>query len=126
MTKSTPTILIIDNDEGITAALEARLTNEGCACLTASSGAQGLALLRDHDVNLVITDLNMPSGDGVTVVRAVRQQLRIPVIVVTGCQDAYEHELVKMLSLPVMNKPFEFAQLLEMIKRELQLVGSAA
>lgn len=118
-----PTILIIDNDEGITAALAARLSNEGYACLTASSGAQGLALLRDHEVNAVITDLNMPSGDGVTVIRAVRQQLRLPVIVVTGCQAAYEHELVKMLNLPVMNKPFEFDQLLGLLRSEMQLVG---
>ena len=61
------TILIIDDNETIRIGIEHVVRKMGHAPLCAASGGDGLALLKKHDVDFVITDLKMEGIDGVQV-----------------------------------------------------------
>lgn len=123
MAESHPTILIIDNDEGMVAVLAARLQACGYRCVTAGSGAQGLAAFRGHDIDLVITDLNMPAGDGVSLARAIRRTSDVPIIIVTGYRDNYRRELRSIPNVALVEKPFESNQFIDLVDTALVLKG---
>lgn len=114
-------ILVIDNDEGLQRALATRLRAIGYRCLTACNGAQGLSELSLGDVDLVITDLNMPAMDGLEVIRRVRQQYRVPVIVVTGFPGDYHASLIHYPDVAVLTKPFSTHQLIDLVIAELAM-----
>jgi DNA-binding NtrC family response regulator len=123
MTDPHPTILIIDNDEGMVAALAARLGACGYRCVTAGSGAQGIAAFHAHEVDLVITDLNMPAGDGVALARSVRRLSQVPIIIVTGYRDNFRRELRSIRNVTLVEKPFESNQFIDLVDTALVLKG---
>ena len=59
------TILVVDDSKTIRTSLRAILSNEGYKVLLASDGKEGLDIVRNHmDIDLVISDLNMPKLKG--------------------------------------------------------------
>lgn len=116
-----PTILLVDNDDAMVAALSARLESCGHRCLTACSGSQAVAIFAESDIDLVITDLNMPSGDGVALARTLRKYSAVPIVVVTGFRDEFRRELRSIANVSILEKPFQTDQLLELIDAELTL-----
>ncbi|MFI4896285.1 MAG: response regulator [Phycisphaerales bacterium JB059] len=121
MAERAPTVLLVDNDDSMLAALAARLGDSGYRCLTASSGAQAMAIFGETPVDLIVTDLNMPSGDGVSLARAVRQFSEAPIVIVTGFRDEYRRELRAIANVSILEKPFRTDQLLEVLEAELTL-----
>ncbi len=116
-----PTILIVDNDDGMVAALSTRLEQSGYSVVTAGTGAQGLAMFESHEPDLVITDLNMPAGDGITLAHRVRSKSDAPIIIVTGFRDEYREELRSVAHVSILRKPFETNDLLDLVEMELSL-----
>ena len=112
-------ILVIDNDEHVTQAITHRLTNHGYHCMTANNGEEGLSEYSLCEVDLIITDLNMPVLDGVEFVERVRATSSTPVIIVTGYSDQYRHRIRKIPHVTVVQKPFETQALLDLIEIEL-------
>ncbi len=79
------TILVIDDDAGFRRLLETILTGEGYLVSTGASVAEAKAHLEKRQFHLVLTDLRLPDGDGIDVVRAVREQSPdTPVLVITA------------------------------------------
>jgi len=121
-----PTILLIDNDPDLIDALSARLSSEGYHCVTAATGAQGLVRFNDSDIDLVITDLNMPGGDGISLLNRLREESDVPVIVITGFRDDFRRELRDIENVTTLRKPFETLSLLSLIEAELTLSAESA
>lgn len=67
------TLLLVDDEENILAALQRMLRREPYAVLTATSGAEGLALLAAHQVDVVISDQRMPGMTGTDFLRRVKE-----------------------------------------------------
>ena len=82
------TILCVDDEENILHSLKRLLRKEGYRFLTASSGEEGLKLLKENDVHLVITDQRMPEMSGTEFLAKVKDKhpavLRV---VLTGYTD---------------------------------------
>ena len=70
-------VLIVDDEPNLRKILSAQLSRDGYDVLTAEDGEKGLAMLREHHIDLVITDLKMPKVDGMTLLReALREEPR--------------------------------------------------
>jgi DNA-binding response OmpR family regulator len=69
-------VLIVDDEEDVIQPLKLRLETAGYQALTASDGAEALAMLRQVNVDLILTDLMMPNLDGLELTRQVRQNPR--------------------------------------------------
>lgn len=121
MDRAFPTVLLIDNDEELVEAVRARLASEGMRCLTAYTGAQGVSLFDEGDVDVVITDLNMPEGDGVAVARTIRARSRVPIIVVTGFRDEYNASIASIPNVSIIRKPFESEELVQLVSIAVEL-----
>uniref|UniRef100_I2Q0Y2 Response regulator with CheY-like receiver, AAA-type ATPase, and DNA-binding domains n=1 Tax=Desulfovibrio sp. U5L TaxID=596152 RepID=I2Q0Y2_9BACT len=67
------TVLLVDDEAGLTAILAKRLSARGLAVKTAASGEEGLAVLRDApDVGVAVLDINMPGLDGLETLREMK------------------------------------------------------
>jgi DNA-binding NtrC family response regulator len=82
---SKPTVLVVDDEVFVRDSLVDLLENEGYKALSAGSAAEGLKILGTEAVSVVITDLRMPSGDGLSLLAEARKRmLDVPVILLTG------------------------------------------
>lgn len=114
-----PRILVIDNDEGLAQAVATRLESQGYICVTASNGEEGLSEYSLGEIDLIVTDLNMPALDGVGLIDRIRSDSTVPIIVMTGFSDQYKKELRKIPNVSVLQKPFETQALLDLVNLEL-------
>jgi len=78
------TILIIDDEAAIREALSGILADEGFIPLAAASAEEGLQLLDEKDINLVLLDIWMPGLDGIEALKLIKQRFELPVIMISG------------------------------------------
>ncbi|MDP8223269.1 MAG: sigma-54 dependent transcriptional regulator [Candidatus Lernaella stagnicola] len=80
-----PLVLVVDDSPATLEVLQRNLTAVGCRVLTADGVPGALEILRDSDVDLVITDLKMPGQSGMDLVRHVRENHgNTEVMIITG------------------------------------------
>ncbi|WP_313019254.1 response regulator transcription factor [Acetoanaerobium noterae] len=80
-------ILIIEDEKNISEIVAKYLEKEGYTTLIANDGIEGLALFRDLNPDLVISDVMMPTIDGFEVLREIRLISDVPVIMLTAKQE---------------------------------------
>jgi CheY-like chemotaxis protein len=68
-----PTLLLVDDEPSILSALKRLLRRDGYQILTAGAGAEGLRVLAEHRVDVIVSDQRMPGMTGVEFLRTVRQ-----------------------------------------------------
>ena len=79
------TILIVDDEKNYPPILAAVMEEEGFEPLMANSGEEALAILKHSDVDLVLTDMKMPSMDGIELLENVKKKdPELPVIMMTA------------------------------------------
>lgn len=69
-----PRILVVDDAKTMRDTLKDLLTPNGFDVIEAGNGEQGLEMLSQHTVDLVISDLNMPGMDGLTMCKHIKEQ----------------------------------------------------
>lgn len=110
-------VLIVEDDEDIRADLATILQLKGYSVFEAANGSEALAHLRQHPApNVVLLDLMMPVMNGWELRAAMKgdpELARIPVIIMSGA--GRESERVEADA--VLFKPFELANLLELVGR---------
>jgi putative two-component system response regulator len=82
------TCLVVDDEPRLRSALARVMEVDGFDCLQAASGAEALELLAPHAVTIVLTDLRMPSMDGIALLREVRtRHPDTAVVMITAVAD---------------------------------------
>ncbi len=78
-------ILVVDDDKEIVELLSIYIKNEGYEPIAANSGQEALDQLAAHsDIALMVLDIMMPGIDGIEVVKRVRKDSQIPIIIVSA------------------------------------------
>jgi len=72
--QSSRTLMLVDDEPNILTALKRLLRRDGYAILTANSGEEGLALLEDNAVDVIVSDQRMPGMMGVDFLRAAKEK----------------------------------------------------
>ena len=81
-------ILIVEDDEMVQSFLAMHLKNDGFEVSSAGSGKEMSRALGQAEIDLIILDLGLPDGDGLTLAQEVRSRSSIPIIVATARQGA--------------------------------------
>jgi signal transduction histidine kinase len=80
-----PRLLVVDDEESLRITTAAIFEHEGYIVDTASSGDEAIELLCQKDYDLVLTDLHMEGGDGLSVLNSIRRQAPLTIsVVLTG------------------------------------------
>jgi len=114
-------ILIIDDDEKITALLRRGLTFEGYTVRITDNGHTGISLVQEDPPDLIILDIMLPGIDGFEVCRYLRTFGNIPVLMLTARDEVADR--VKGLDTGAddyLVKPFVFDELLARIRALLR------
>ena len=121
-------VLVVDDEADFLATYERLLRRQGYEVLTATSRAAGLAALAGEPLHLVISDLRLPDGDGLDVVRAARDAREpTPVLVVTGYpSDETRRAALAAGATTLLAKPFAAAVLLAAIRSIVDGAGARA
>ncbi len=126
MSRTTPLLLVIDDDPAIRELLSRELSLAGYETIAAADGLEGKELFERHQPDLVITDLAMPRADGMSVIAAVRRSDRTPVLVLSVRGE--EEDKVRALDLGAddyVSKPFSMRELLARVRSQLRRSGAA-
>ena len=79
------TILIVDDEESIRFSLKGGLEDEGYNTLLAGTGEEGLQIIENNEVDLILLDIWMPGKDGLQILEELKNNgCPIPVIIMTG------------------------------------------
>ena len=125
-----PVAILIEDERQIRRIVRAAMEPEGWTVHEADTLRQGLAAAGTRKPDLIILDLGLPDGDGMTLLRDIRPWLKVPVIVLS----ARVSEADKVAALDAgaddyLTKPFSVGELLARVRvliRRLQDVGNAA
>src|ERR1035437_10179975 len=117
-------ILIIDDDENLTWAIQKRFENLGFEVVAATEGRVGVELVEKERPDLVILDLNLPDVDGLDICRYLRRRSTIPVVMLTG--RAEDNDTIVGLEIGAddyITKPFNLNELAARVRAVLRRVS---
>ncbi|SRR5258706_11641003 len=118
------TILIADDSESIRELVQLTLQSAGYLVLKSVDGEDALTNLNGQPIDLVITDLNMPKMDGITLIREIRKKENyetLPVLLLTTESQAAKKEEAKAAGATGwIVKPFVQDKLLAVIQKVIR------
>ena len=114
-----PRVLVVDDEESLRQTFEVFLAGAGFEVASSGSAAEALALVGAHHFDAVIADIVMPGGDGIALLRAVREaDPERPVILMTGNPSLTSAtEAVRGGAFDYLAKPVKKDQLLQAVRR---------
>ena len=121
------TVLVVEDEAILRAAIRRLLEGDGYAVVEADQGAKALELLRDsggRNINLVLTDLRMPVMDGRQLAAALaRLYPRMPILFMSGFTAQLLDLRLVSPHVDVLAKPFRNDDLLLAVRRTIEQAG---
>ena len=116
------TILIVDDEKNYRLVLEALLAPEGYEIVTATNGVDALEMVREGDIDLVVTDMKMPGMTGMELLESCKKvKPEIPVVMMTAFGTIeMAVEAMKKRAFDYITKPFQNEQLKLTVKKALE------
>jgi excisionase family DNA binding protein len=115
--KEGPTVLLIDDDQGVRELVRITLEQEGYQVREAGSADEGMTAIEEARPDLVLLDVLMPHVDGWEMLRRMQERYgtgAIPVVMFSGsAQDASRAEAASRGARGFVGKPFDLQQLVE-------------
>lgn len=117
-------ILIIEDEIKIARFLELELNYEGYKVEKVHDGREGLDKAKEGDYDLILLDIMLPSMNGIEVLRRIRQNSEIPIIMLTAKDGTMDKVTgLDMGADDYVTKPFEIEELLARIRVALKRKG---
>ena len=110
----TGTILLVEDEAMVRAVAERALARQGYKILTATNGEEGLEMLENSEevIDLVISDVVMPTMDGPAMARAAREKRPdLPIIFMSGYAEEQLRKSIDLDNIGFLPKPFSVQQI---------------
>ena len=115
------TILVVDDSAVIRRTISYTLRKAGYFVLTANNGHEGLTVLAEQKIDLIITDLKMPGMDGVALLQTLRADSRykqLPVIMLTVSGQVQDRDQAETHGADgFLTKPASSLELVQTVKQ---------
>ncbi len=123
MNKSSPKILVVDDEPGIRELLSIMLSSEGYDVSTARDYNTALTKFQQNDFDIIIADIMMPGKSGIDLMKAIREKdPDIPIIIITAYASINSAiEALRLDAFDYITKPFSVDQIKFIIKRALDV-----
>lgn len=114
-------ILIIEDDQEICKLLSVMLTTVGTDTVLAYSGTEGLLQLQTTSFDLIVLDLMLPGKSGEELIKEIREESAIPIIVISAKVDIENKvNVLKMGADDYINKPFNQKEVVARVEVQLR------
>lgn len=110
-------VLIVDDEISLLEIYERIIKDFGYNVIKANSGDEAIRALNTHAIDLVLSDMRMANGDGLDVIKHVRNELQshIPVIILTGFSNQSQNEIIAQGADTILFKPISLNDLINTI-----------
>ncbi|NOZ29884.1 MAG: response regulator transcription factor [Chloroflexi bacterium] len=116
-------VLVVEDEPILVETLTYNLRRQGYEVLTAMDGLSALNLARQERPDLIVLDLMLPKLDGLEVCRILRQEMSIPILMLTARADEVDRVVgLEMGADDYLTKPFSMRELLARVKALLRRV----
>lgn len=125
MAKQTKRILVVDDEENARLGLSRLLSREGFLVDSVANGYEALNYLRQQEVNLIVTDINMPEMNGIAFLKELNKSFpKSNVIMITayGGVESYI-EAMNLGAFEYINKPVKIDELKSILKKIFKETG---
>jgi DNA-binding NtrC family response regulator len=126
--EATIRILIVDDDPYFLRVLSRILSAENFQVKTAEGACQAAQVLRDDTFDLVISDLRLPDGDGLSILQELRKAGReVPVVILTAYGEVDNYlEAMNAGATEYLNKPIKSDELIAVVRNCLRSRAASA
>lgn len=119
-------ILLIDDDVEFCELLSNRLTTEGFETSVAHSGNTGIELSFNNDFSIILLDVMLPGVNGYDVLKEIRKEISIPIIMLTARGDEVDRVIgLELGADDYIPKPFSSRELVARIRAVLRRSSNA-
>lgn len=122
-------ILAVDDQKVMRELVSAVLSAEGHDVTIAEDGVEALDIARERNFDIVLSDINMPNMNGISLVSKLRRLDHfesVPIIMLTTESSEFKKEKAKKMGANGwLQKPFEPARLVNAVKSTLEKIGKA-
>jgi len=120
------TILVVDDQESVRRLIVTILERAGYSTVEAKNAREAVALFSTHHLDLILTDIFMPEGDGLEIINEMRRlKSGVRVIVVSGGLSGASVDFLQMAhdlgATAVLSKPFREKELLDVVAKGLNI-----
>ncbi|PJF43336.1 MAG: DNA-binding response regulator [Phototrophicales bacterium] len=117
-------ILLVEDDKTLRKTLAFNLEKEGYEILETGEGAEALTIAREHNPDLIVLDIMLPTLDGLSVCRVLRNESNVPIVMLT----ARDGEVDRIIGLEngaddYIVKPFNLGEFLARVRAVLRRTG---
>lgn len=118
------TILVVDDDAALLEVMSIMLLSEGYQVLTAADGAEALRLTERERLDLVVLDIMLPNMSGFDVLKKLREESDVPVVMLTAKSQSVDKVVgLELGADDYITKPFDTKELVARIKAILRRFG---
>ncbi len=117
------TILVVDDEKNYLVVLSAFLSEEGYEALTADNAQDALEIVESTDLDLVLTDMKMPSMDGIELLRRIKEKAPdLPVVMMTAYGTVEKAvEAMQLGAFNFIQKPFQNLTLKQVVDKGVRI-----
>jgi DNA-binding response OmpR family regulator len=116
-------ILVVEDESTLLETLAYNLIRQGYSVETSANGLNALEMVRNNRPDLVVLDVMLPGMDGFDVCRIIRQELNVPIIMLTARDDEIDRVIgLEMGADDYLTKPFSMREFLARVKALLRRV----
>jgi DNA-binding response OmpR family regulator len=116
-------ILIVEDEPALQDALAYNLTRQGYNVDLASDGAAAIQQARSQSPDLIVLDIMLPIMDGFEVCRIIRQDMAVPILILTARDDEIDRVIgLELGADDYLTKPFSMREFLARVKALLRRV----
>ena len=117
------TILVVDDEKNYLVVLSAFLSEEGYETLTADNAQDALEIVESTDLDLVLTDMKMPSMDGIELLRRIKEKAPdLPVVMMTAYGTVEKAvEAMQLGAFNFIQKPFQNQTLKQIVDKGVRI-----
>ena len=116
-------VLIVEDEPTLLETLEYNLARQGYQIHTATDGLKALEVARQEQPDVIVLDIMLPGLDGLEVCRILRQEMNVPILMLTARAEELDRVLgLEMGADDYLTKPFSMRELLARVKALLRRV----
>lgn len=116
------TILLVEDKDSMAQMLKETLESAGYSAVVARDGLEGIRILKERHIDLVLSDLKLPRKDGIEVLKAAKAENQLTPVIVMTAFGTIENAVAAMKegAFDFITKPFDTDHLLLLIRRALE------
>lgn len=116
-------ILVVEDEPTLQETLAYNLTRQGYEVETVGDGQSAIHAAREHIPDLIVLDVMLPILDGFEVCRILRQEMNVPILMLTARDDEIDRVIgLEMGADDYLTKPFSMREFLARVKAHLRRI----